>query len=82
MLNTWDWRYGSGEEVEPDSFVLAEGPEAGILHHFFSEDDLRLWLADFEVVSLRRERGVLTLSTRVDDRPVYRDAWAVCARRP
>lgn len=81
VLNTEDWRYGSGEEVEPDSFVLAEGPETGILHHFFSEADLRQWLSAFEILDLRRERGELTLSTRLDDRPVIRDAWAVLATK-
>jgi SAM-dependent methyltransferase len=81
VLNTWDWRYGSGAEVEPDSFVLAEGPETGILHHFFTEADLRDWLGAFELLDLRRERGELTLSTRPDDRPVMRDAWAVRVKR-
>jgi len=77
VLNTWDWRYGSGEEVEPDSFILAEGPETGILHHFFSEDDVRAWVSDFDLLELRRDRGELTLSTKLDDRPVVRDAWSV-----
>lgn len=81
VLNTWDWRYGSGEEVEPDSFVLAEGPETGILHHFFSEDDLRDWVGAFGLVELRRERGELMLSTKLDDRPVIRDAWAALIRK-
>ena len=82
VLNTQDWRYGSGEKVEPDSFVLAEGPETGILHHFFSEPDLRDWLAAFEIISLDRECGELQLSTRPDGEPVIRDAWAVLVRKP
>ncbi|MCE5240294.1 class I SAM-dependent methyltransferase [bacterium] len=82
VLNTWDWRYGSGEEVEPDSFVLAEGPETGILHHFFSEPDLLNWLRAFDVISLERERGELQLSTRPEGGPVFRDAWAVLIRKP
>ncbi len=82
VLNTWDWRYGSGEEVEPDSFLLAEGPEAGILHHFFSEDDLRDWLSDFSILSLTRESGELLLSTRPAGDPVVRDGWAVQVERP
>lgn len=81
VLNTWDWRYGSGEEVESDSFVLGEGPEQGILHHFFDEDDLRDWVSAFEIAQLRRDRGELKLSTRPDDRPVIRDAWAVWLRK-
>ena len=82
VLNTGDWRYGSGEEVEPDSFILAEGPEAGILHHFFTEEDLRAWLSGFELIDLQRDRGELTLSTRPDQEPVMRDAWAVRIRKP
>ncbi len=82
VLNCWDWRHGSGEQVEPDTFVLAEGPEQGILHHFFSEPDLRAWLAAFELVRLERQRGELTLSTRPDGGPVMRDAWAVWIRKP
>lgn len=81
VLNTWDWRYGSGEQVEPDSFVLAEGPETGILHHFFSESDLRDWLGGFGLIDLRREQGELKLSTRPAGEPVVRDAWAVLARK-
>jgi SAM-dependent methyltransferase len=81
VLNTWDWRHGSGEEVEPDSFILGEGPEQGILHHFFTENDLRDWVADFRILQLRRDRGELKLSTRLDDRPVIRDAWAVWLRK-
>jgi SAM-dependent methyltransferase len=81
-LNTWDWRYGSGQEVEPHSFVLAEGPETGILHHFFSEDDLRKWLGDYDIVQLRRETGELRLSTRPEGAPVIRDAWAVLVAKP
>jgi SAM-dependent methyltransferase len=82
VLNTWDWRYGNGEEVEPDTFMLADGPEAGIQHHFFSEGDLRRWLSAFAIVTVRRERGELTLSTKPGDRPVVRDAWAVWVRKP
>ncbi len=82
VLNTWDWRHGSGEEVEPDTFVLAEGPEAGILHHFFSEDDLHAWLGAFDIIQVQRESGELLLSTRPEGEPVIRDAWAVLIARP
>lgn len=82
VLNTRDWRHGNGAQIEPDSFVLADGPEAGILHHFFSESDLRDWLKAFEILHLERERGELKLSTRPDNRPVIRDGWAVLLRKP
>ncbi len=79
-LTTWDWRHGSGEETEADSFVLADGPEAGILHHFFDERDLREWLSRFQVIDLERVRGELTRSTAYEGEPVFRDAWQVLAR--
>lgn len=81
VLNTWDWRYGNGQEVEPNSFVLKDGPEAGILHHFFDENGLRHWLAAFEIAEVRRDRGELKLSTRPDGAPVMRDAWSVWIRK-
>ncbi|MFP4249929.1 MAG: class I SAM-dependent methyltransferase [Armatimonadota bacterium] len=80
VLNTWDWRFGSGEEPEPNSWVLEEGPEAGILHHFFDEDDLREWLGEFEIIRFERERALQKRSTAPGERPVYRDQWQVLAR--
>ncbi len=77
VLNTWDWRYGSGKEVKPDSFVVAEEPEAGILHRFFSEQDLLDWLSASGIARLQRNGGVLTGATAPNDREVVRDEWAV-----
>jgi SAM-dependent methyltransferase len=81
VLNTCDWRYGSGEEVEPDTFILAEGPETGILHHFFSEPDLRDWLSAFRLLDLQRLRDTTTLTLARGDEPVVRDAWAAWIRK-
>ncbi len=81
VLNTWDWRFGSGEEPEPNSWMLADGPEAGILHHFFDEPDLRAWLSAFEIVRVERERGLQKRSTAPGNRPVHRDQWQVLARK-
>lgn len=81
VLSPGDWRYGRGKQVEPDSFVLDYGPEAGILHHFFSEADLRAWLGAFEILRLDHQRGELKLSTAPDGPPVIRDGWAVWVRK-
>ncbi len=81
VLTTDDWRCGSGEEVEPNTFVLAEGPETGILHHFFDEADLLDWVRAFRVLEVRRERGWSTSSVRAGDNPVEKDAWAVWLQR-
>lgn len=81
VLNTGDWRCGSGEEPEPNTFVLAEGPEQGIVHHFFDEHDLRAWMSGFELIHLQRERKLQTTSTAPGDRQVYRDQWQVLLRK-
>ena len=35
-----DW-CGQGEEIEPGTFVLNKGPEAGVPHHYFNEKGIR-----------------------------------------
>ena len=82
VLNTGDWRFGNGEEPEPNTFVLAEGPEKGIPHHLFSQDDLRAWLGAFEFIDLARERVAQRASTAPGGRPVHRDGWQALVRRP
>jgi SAM-dependent methyltransferase len=51
------------EEIEPGTFVPTTGTEAGLPHHIFTEDELRLEFRDFEIldVSLRAEGKVLAL---------------------
>lgn len=85
VLNTWDWRCGDGQEVEAGSFVLAAGPEAGVLHHFFAEDDLRDWVRAFELLELSREQTPISpaggAAGPAHESPVMRDAWAVLLRK-
>ena len=37
------------KEVEPNTFLPLEGREKGLLHHFFSEDELRQVFCNFEI---------------------------------
>lgn len=82
VLSTRDWRCGSGAEVAPDTWVLGEGPEAGILHTFFSEGTVREWLSAFEITELRRGQGHSTSSQDGEGQSQLKDFWAVWARRP
>ena len=82
VLSTDDWRCGSGEEVEPNSFILAEGPETGILHHFFDEADLRQWLSAFDVLEVRHESTIShTSASSVGDHRRPRTSWDVWVRK-
>ena len=46
------WRHGRGKQVEPGTYIPASGADAGVPHHFFSDQDLRELFAQFTVVEL------------------------------
>ncbi len=54
-LSKKDFRYGNGKRLEPDTYLFAEGDEEGILHHFFSREELLSYFGQFEVLSLKEE---------------------------
>lgn len=43
---------GQGEEMEEGTYVMAEGPEAGVPHHYFSKTELETLLAPLEILHL------------------------------
>ena len=47
--------HGTGREIEPYTFVNADGHEAGIPHHFFDEDRLRSLLEAWEILVLAEQ---------------------------
>ncbi len=53
-------------EIEPGTIVPLTGSEAGLPHHIFSEEELRMEFRDFKVmdVSLRAEGKVLVITAR------------------
>jgi len=55
VLSRNDYKYGSGRPVEPATYVSTEPDEMGIVHHFFSEDELRSCFSKFDILSLDEE---------------------------
>ncbi|UCE43960.1 MAG: methyltransferase domain-containing protein [Candidatus Bathyarchaeota archaeon] len=51
-------RYGTGIRAEEDTFIHEDGPEKGILHHFFNEEEIRELLMNFEVNLEAREKKI------------------------
>ena len=51
------------DEIEPGTFVSKPGPERGLPHHIFDEDEIQDEFSDFLVqeVSLRAEGKVLAI---------------------
>ncbi len=54
-LSKKDFRYGSGRQIEPDTYLFTEGDEKGIVHHFFPEEELRSFFGQFEITTLKEE---------------------------
>lgn len=43
---------GPFEEIEPATYIPRTGPEAGLAHHIFTEEDLRCEFRTFEVIEI------------------------------
>lgn len=75
--------YGQGERIEPDTFVMSEGSEAGVPHHYSDEADVRSLFQGWDLVSLAEQvvryaqRGRMFL----DHNPFPYTSWGVLARK-
>ncbi len=46
--------YGKGTEVEPDTFhQIEELPDGNTPHHYFSEEEVKSYLKDFEIIEFK-----------------------------
>ncbi len=50
-LSDSDFRKGNGKNIEPNTYVFTEGDERGIVHHFFTRNELEFNFERFELVS-------------------------------
>jgi ubiquinone/menaquinone biosynthesis C-methylase UbiE len=59
FLSKRTYSYGSGVEVERNTFIEQEGPEKGVLHHFTDEKELKELFEAFRTVNIKlQEREV------------------------
>jgi SAM-dependent methyltransferase len=83
MKSTRADSFGTGEEIEPGTFVSDSGWEAGVPHHYFDEKGIRVALKQWELLSLVEmrceyaERPVDHWETN----PFRYTAWGVLARK-
>ena len=54
-LSEHDYKNGTGSLLEPGTYVLTEGDEEGIVHHFFSEEELLSHFGKFGIISVQEE---------------------------
>lgn len=50
-LSSSDFRKGSGTKLERNTYVFTKGDEKGIIHHFFTRQELESYLRKFEILS-------------------------------
>jgi SAM-dependent methyltransferase len=46
----------SRQEIEPCTFIPLDGPEKGLPHHYFTQEELREVFADFEITDVHLDR--------------------------
>ena len=51
VLSVADFRNGNGKRLERNTYVFTKGEEKGIIHHFFTQQELRSILRKFDVTS-------------------------------
>jgi cyclopropane fatty-acyl-phospholipid synthase-like methyltransferase len=75
--------YGSGEEIESNTFIADDGLEKGVVHHFFDEAGIRNLFKKWELISLAEQ--VITYKERGDNfleyNPFPYTIWGMLARK-
>jgi SAM-dependent methyltransferase len=77
---------GEGEEIEDGTYVMAEGTEAGVPHHYFSKEELESLLAPLQIIHLVEVQedifAVVTGRPIATKRLPYHNAhWVVIAQK-
>ena len=60
VISTLDARCGDGAPLGEDTYVHSQPPEAGVIHHYFSEKELRQLLSGFSTVDLHLTERVVS----------------------
>src|SRR3989441_8946315 len=53
VLSTADFRKGNGKMLERNTYVFTKGEEQGIIHHFFTNHELRSSFRRFKILSFK-----------------------------
>lgn len=56
LLGKGDHKEGKGKKIEPGTYVCDSGIEAGMLHHFFTRQEVEDLLEGFDIMSLKERR--------------------------
>lgn len=77
--------FGLGEEIEKNTFILNEGKEEGILHHYFDEEGIKNLFPDdkWEIVILAEQ--VMNYVSKIEKfweiNPFRYTTWCILAKK-
>ena len=63
------WKDGAFTQIDHHLYVPTEGPEKGIIHYFFTEDELTEILADFSIIELEKDKKGRHYCVLVEKKP-------------
>lgn len=74
-----DHKEGKGERLEPGTYIRDSGIEAGMLHHFFTRQEVEDLLEGFEIMTLKERR--VEYVSRSSGLPVTGVHWEIRAQK-
>jgi SAM-dependent methyltransferase len=80
--STNDRKRGHGKEIEPDTYLVTEGLEEGLVHHLADEQDVRDLLKAFRLLELRENRLIRHVREGREEEPSTRAHWLCLFEKP
>ena len=77
---------GLGEEVEPGTYIMPEGPETGVPHHYFNQVELESQLSGLNLIHLveRQEDFYAVVTSQpipTKELPFHNAHWIVIGQK-
>jgi cyclopropane fatty-acyl-phospholipid synthase-like methyltransferase len=73
--------YGKGKKIEPNTYIVPDGVEKGIAHHYLDEKEIREMFADWRILYL--VENVMRYSEKSDEvmSPFHYSKWNVLVQK-
>lgn len=83
LMSTRSEGFGIGREIETGTFVQDDGEEAGVPHHYFTEQEVRDLFSKFEMVILSEQVAnyIKTEEKFYEMNPFHYTKWAILVRK-
>ncbi len=84
LLSTKSDSRGNGNEIEPETFIKEDGLEAGVMHHYFDEEEILDLFNDWEIIYLNEQinRYVKRTYEGFNTNPFPYTKWMILAMVP